>query len=171
MPEEPTPKPADKPTTETTFTQAQVDSFVAAERRRITEKFAQFDEFKAKAEKFDALEDGNSSEVDKLTKQVADLNAKMADAEAKSLRAEVAMAKGLTPGQAKRLAGATREELEADADEIIEAFPVKATEGGETKSPPPPSGKPAADLKGGNDPQALPEEMDPAKLAETVPRS
>ena len=37
----------------------------------------------------------------------------------RALRAEVSNAKGLTPTQAKRLVGATREELEADADELL----------------------------------------------------
>ena len=48
-----------------------------------------------------------------------------AAADAKALRLEVAFEKGLTPAQAKRLVGATREELEADADDILENFPVK----------------------------------------------
>ena len=37
---------------------------------------------------------------------------------------EVAHEKGLTPAQAKRLVGNTREELEADADEVLRDFPV-----------------------------------------------
>lgn len=37
-------------------------------------------------------------------------------------RLEVAMDKGLTPAQAKRLQGESKEELEADADEILELF-------------------------------------------------
>jgi hypothetical protein len=48
-----------------------------------------------------------------------------ADADARALRLEVAFEKGLTPGQAKRLVGGSREELEADADEILRDFPVK----------------------------------------------
>lgn len=45
-------------------------------------------------------------------------------AELKAVRLEVAAEKGLTPAQAKRLIGATREELEADADDIIATFPA-----------------------------------------------
>ena len=48
-----------------------------------------------------------------------------ADADARALRLEVAFEKGLTPAQAKRLVGGSREELEADADEILRDFPVK----------------------------------------------
>ena len=47
-------------------------------------------------------------------------------AELKALRLEVATEKGLTAKQAARLVGATREELEADADELIASFPAAA---------------------------------------------
>lgn len=84
-------------------------------------------------------------------------------AESKLLRYEVAMEKGLTAAQAKRLSGGTREELEADADELIEMFGGKAA--------PPPPGKPRENLRGGGDPTDEPEETDPAKLAALIPRS
>lgn len=45
-------------------------------------------------------------------------------AELRATRLEVAHEKGLTPAQAKRLVGTTREELEADADEVLRDFPV-----------------------------------------------
>ena len=44
------------------------------------------------------------------------------------LRLEIAAEKGLTPAQARRLVGNTREELEADADELLEAFGAKKPE-------------------------------------------
>lgn len=47
-----------------------------------------------------------------------------AAAELRAAKVEVAHAKGLTPAQAKRLNGSTREELEADADEILRDFPT-----------------------------------------------
>ena len=43
-----------------------------------------------------------------------------------NLRREVADEKGLTPAQARRLVGSTREELEADADDVLETFPIKS---------------------------------------------
>lgn len=46
------------------------------------------------------------------------------DADLRAMRIEVAFEKGLTPAQAKRLNGATREELEADADEVKRDFPT-----------------------------------------------
>lgn len=48
------------------------------------------------------------------------------EAEQRALRLEVAADKGLTAGQAKRLVGSTREELETDADEILRDFPTAA---------------------------------------------
>jgi len=46
------------------------------------------------------------------------------DAELRATRLEVAHEKGLTPAQAKRLVGTTKEELAADADEILRDFPT-----------------------------------------------
>jgi hypothetical protein len=68
-----------------------------------------------------------------------------AQAEARAMKLDVAFEKGLTPAQAKRLVGATREELEADADEILRDFPAlkpdgrpkgNADLGGREKAPP-----------------------------------
>lgn len=76
-----------------------------------------------------------------------------ADADARALRLEVAFEKGLTPAQAKRLVGGSREELEADADDILENFPVK-TDGRPkgnvdqgVRTTPPPSNPRQADLQ------------------------
>lgn len=55
----------------------------------------------------------------------------------RALRLEVAAAKGLTPKQAERLRGATREELEADADDLLESFATKASTKSEPSTPAP----------------------------------
>lgn len=119
---------------------------------------------KALEDQLKELQDKDKSEVERLRDEVESLKAQAQTSSAAALRAEVAMAKGLTPAQAKRLVGDTREDLEADADEILEAFPVQ---GGAT---PPPSNKPATDLRGGTEPNDDPVETDPAKLAASVPR-
>lgn len=111
------------------------------------------------------LSDKDKSETDKLRDELSTLKQERDAAAAKVLRSEIAMAKGLTAAQAKRLVGSTQEELEADADEILEAFP--AASGG---AKPPPSQKPNPTLRGGSDPEDGPTETDPAKLAATVPR-
>jgi hypothetical protein len=68
----------------------------------------------------EAKKDADKSEAEKR----AAAEQRAVDAEMRATRLEVAHEKGLTPAQAKRLVGATREELEADADEILRDFPV-----------------------------------------------
>lgn len=113
-------------------------------------------------------DEAGKSESEKLAGQIADLETKLATEAEARLRAEVVAAKGLTPAQAKRLSGASREELEADADELLEAFPTNGAAGG------PPSTKPRPSLSdtasGGGNPQDTEEKVDPAKLAEAIPR-
>lgn len=115
MTDEPTPN---EPTGDEgkTFTQADVDAAVekiaakirADERKKVADKYADYDDLKAKA--------GNATT---LEERVAEIERTAKESEARAMRAEVANAKGLTPTQAKRLIGSTKEELEADADELL----------------------------------------------------
>jgi len=89
-----------------------------------------------------------------------------ADAEARALRLEVAAEKGLTLAQAKRLVGSTKEELEADAAELLESFGASNGNGGGVK---PPAGKPKEKLRPGQVPDAS-EEPDMDKVADLVYR-
>lgn len=107
---EPTPGEGDpKPDT---FTQADVDRIVAdrlkREREATKTKFSDYDDLKAKA-----------GEATTLEQRVADIERQAKDSQRRAEVAEVANAKGLTPTQAKRLVGETREELEADADVLL----------------------------------------------------
>ncbi|GLZ10262.1 hypothetical protein Acsp04_04970 [Actinomadura sp. NBRC 104425] len=77
-------------------------------------------------------------------KELAEVRAKMAEMQAAALRREVAAAKGLTEAQARFLTGETREELEAAADALTEAF-RPAPSG-------PPKRRPTEALRGGADP-------------------
>lgn len=79
-------------------------------------------ENKAKADKWDEYERQNQSESERHAAELADAQRKAQEAEARAMRLEVATAKGLTPAQAKRLQGATQEELEADADDLLATF-------------------------------------------------
>lgn len=101
---------------EQTYTKADVDTEVqkiaasirADERRKAAEKYGDYAAIKTRADGIPALED-----------RIADLEAAGGASEARALRAEVALDKGLTVSQAKRLVGTTKEELEADADELL----------------------------------------------------
>lgn len=83
-------------------------------RRALEARLAEYE----KAEQ--AKADAEKSEAEKR----AAAEQRALEAEQKLLRLEVAAEKGLTPAQAKWLVGASREELEANADEIREAFPT-----------------------------------------------
>lgn len=107
------------------------------------------EELRLKVKEF---EDQGKSELDKAAAKAAEAEQRAAEAEARALRLEVAAAKGLTPSQAKRLIGATREELEADADEILADFAAAKKPADKLPSRPKPAkGDPstdASDLKG-----------------------
>ena len=165
MPED-TP-PAPKPAEAKTFTQDEVNAFLAKEKGKWQSQFSDYDDLKAKAAKFDELEAASKSDVEKAAQRAADAEKKAQEAEARALRLEVASAKGLTPAQAKRLTGATREELEADADELLDTF--KPSE--ETPPAPKPGTRPTEDLKPGAAP-AVPEptKEDLRKAIAEIPR-
>lgn len=90
-----------------------------AERRekRAAEKRAS--ELEARLKEF---EDRDKTETQKLAERAEAAEKRAAELEAQAIRLEVASEKGLTPAQAKRLVGTTREELEADADELLSTF-------------------------------------------------
>lgn len=70
-----------------------------------------------------ATGDGKT-DLERLTERLTEHETELATERAARYRAEVAAAKGLTPQQAARLQGSTREELEADADALLTLFPA-----------------------------------------------
>ncbi len=114
------------------------------------------------------LKDAQLSETERTTKQRDDATARADAADHRVLVLEVASAKGLTPAQAKRLQGKTKEELEADADDLLANFapPADGTKDATTLRR-----RPAETLRpgGGNTADAA-EETDPIKLASKVQR-
>ena len=99
---------ADEEVKDQSFTQADVDRIVRERVKRERDKFADYDDLKKKADGAKTLED-----------RVAEIEANARKSDERALRAEIANEKGLTPSQARRLVGSTREELEADADELL----------------------------------------------------
>lgn len=110
-------------------------------------------------------EDAGKSEAEREKDKVKSLEDRTSNAERELVRLRVAIKKGLTESQAKRLVGDTEEELEADADELLETFgkPKEKEKGS-------PGGKPKEKLSGGGDPTEEPEETDPRKLAGKIRR-
>jgi hypothetical protein len=106
---------------------------LAAERKRANDAEKELAKFrKAEQDKADA----DKSETEK--RAAAEKRAE--EAELRVLRLEVAQDKGLTAAQAKRLVGATREELEADADDLVATFGAKQGDGKTTPKPDPSQG-------------------------------
>jgi hypothetical protein len=122
-----------------------------AERQR-KEMEARLKELEPLAAKAKQLEDAKKSEAEKLTERAAAAEKRAAEAETRALRLEVAGAKGLTAAQAKRLVGTTKEELEADADELVAAFGGAAAQGGADGGGKPKAKKPVEQLRPGGMP-------------------
>jgi hypothetical protein len=126
-------------------------------------KYSGFDDLKAKAAKYDELEEAKKTTEQRLSEQLTAAQKRVAELELDQLRSSVAAEKGLPAKFARRLTGTTREELEADADDLLDTIPKP-----EPKVPL--SQKPKESLRGGGRPDEEPEETDPRKLAAKIPR-
>ncbi|MDR0435784.1 MAG: hypothetical protein LBH11_03340 [Propionibacteriaceae bacterium] len=86
-------------------------------------RFGDYDELKAKATKFDKLEDAKKSEIERFASQLATITAERdalkAAQELAGIKAEVAAEKGVS---ADLLRGSTRDELESHAEAIAKAI-------------------------------------------------
>ncbi len=126
----PTPVP-DKPNFAPIESQEEFDKRIGQRLAKEREKFADYDEIKQAADKYKEYLDSQKDEQTKLAEErdrlLAELEESRKEVETRKineLRAEIASEKGLTLKQAKRLTGTTREELEADADDLLESFPT-----------------------------------------------
>ncbi len=90
-----------------------------AAERTAKEKQKQLDELTSKLQQY---EDAKKSDLDKLTDRATAAEKAADEAQGRLLRYEVAASKKLPAGFAARLQGATREELEADADALLETL-------------------------------------------------
>ena len=100
-------------------TQEELNRIISERVARERAKTADYADLKAKAAKFDEIDAQSKSAVEKATERAAAIERERDQAQARLNRLEVALEKGLSPSQAKRLVGDTREELEADADELL----------------------------------------------------
>jgi hypothetical protein len=119
------------------------------------------------------LEDADKSEIQRERDKALAADARAKEAETRAARLEVAAEKGLSPKLAARLVGGTREELEADADELLAQLKPGDSSGGKDKGSggtPGDRGRPRENLRSGSAPDAEPEDNDPKKLAALIPR-
>jgi len=89
---------------------------IAAERKAAREAQRRADEL---ASRLKAFEDRDKTEQQRAMERAETAEKALRDAESRAIRYEVAAEKGLSVKQAARLIGSTREELEADADELL----------------------------------------------------
>jgi len=117
------------------------------------------------AKKLKEIEDAQKSESERNAEKLTALERSAQEATLEAARLRVAIKKGLTETQAKRLVGKTEEELEADADELLSSFKPSDSKDDSTKDR-----RPKERLKPGATPSSEPDEMDPRKLAAQVPQ-
>lgn len=81
--------------------------------------------------KVSEAEKASMTDAEKAAREKAELEKKLADASEKDLdvaRLELALEHGLTKNQAKRLVGKTKDELTADAEELVKDLGLAKTE-------------------------------------------
>ena len=105
---------------EKTFTQAELDKIVQERVGRVRAKYDGFEDLKAKAEKYDALEEEKKSELQKAQERTAELEEQIKkmthEKEVQAVRTKVATEKGIP---AELLTGETEEACISQADKIL----------------------------------------------------
>lgn len=100
-----------------TFTQADVDRIIAERLSREKAKVPEdYEELKSKVAQF---EESKKTESERLTGERDTFKSQAEQAQAEALRLRVALSKQLPAELIDRLRGSTKEELEADADELL----------------------------------------------------
>lgn len=127
--------------------------------------------FKDTAAKLKKYEDEGKSELQRLQEERDQLRESSSKAASEARAMRVAMDRApehATLAQvravAKRVRGEDDDELEQDADELFALLAPEPKAAAKTPS------RPKERLKGGSEPDEEPEEMDPRKLAASVPR-
>lgn len=122
-------------TEEKTFTQAELDAIIGDRLSRERAKYADYDDIKAKAQKFDEAEEASKSELQKATEKADALQKELdgfkREAALKEIRDKVSEE---TKVPAKLLTGTTEEECKAQAEAILsfaspDAYPAVKDDG------------------------------------------
>lgn len=135
-----------------------------AARKKLEHELKELRPLAAKAKQAD---DAKKDEVQRLTEQLAAATAERDTTTVDRDRLKVAISKGLTLGQAKRLVGSTEDELAADADELLADLGAKPG-GDKSGERPAPAGKPREHLQSGGGDQPPPEETDVRALGKRM---
>ena len=103
-----------------TFTQEEVNSFLAKDRKQMAEKYADYDALKEKAARLDKIEEDAKSELQKATERAEKLETELSElkhaSEVRSIRDKVAQETGVP---ASLLTGNTEDECKEQASGIL----------------------------------------------------
>lgn len=135
-----------------TFTQDQVNAMLAEQKRKVGEKFADYDEVKAKAEELEKLTSASKSDIEKALERAAKAEAEIAKFQQKEQVAQ--WASEITkdsPIPATVLRGNTKEELEAHFADLLQLAPKETP----PKRTPVPAGRPSGEEQGSRAAAAL----------------
>ena len=124
-----------KPEFQPITSQEQLNALLGDRLARERAKFADYDELKAKAEKFDEAEKANMSELEKATEANAQLKQQLEAFKLKDLRSQVAASKGLSL-EAAHLVGSTQEERTMHGTQTVPNAPGFDTRATPATQPP-----------------------------------
>jgi len=114
-----------------TFTQDDLNKQIGDRVARERAKYADYDTLKTAAQELQELKAAQQSETEKLTGKATKLEQESQSAKAENMRLRVAMEKQLPADLIDRLRGSSKEELEADADKLLELVkPTPSLDGG-----------------------------------------
>lgn len=103
-----------------TYTQDDFNREIGRRLKAQREQFANYDEYKRAAEQLAEIEKASKTELEIVSGKYEETNSKLSSATAENLRLRVALDKSLPADLVDRLRGDTREEIEADADKLLE---------------------------------------------------
>ena len=109
--------------------QEELNKLIGERIGKVKSQFADYDDLKAKAAKFDEVEQASKSELEKAQERIAELEGRATQAERAALVTKIAAEEGVIP---EVLTGSTEEEMRAAAKRVIEW----ANQG--KRTPPPP---------------------------------
>ena len=110
-----------------TFTQDQLDHIVGERVAKERAKYGDYNDLKSAAQKLAEIEASKKSEVERLTTERDGVKTEAQRTAEENMRLRVALEKGIPAELIDRLRGGTKEELESDADQLLEL--VKPTPG------------------------------------------
>jgi hypothetical protein len=111
-----------------TFTQEQVNDLIAREKGNLQRKYGDYDDLKSKASKFDELTEAQKTDLERVTGERDTFKTTAEQTQTENLRLRVAVEKNLPAELIDRLRGGTKEEMEADADQLLELVTARREE-------------------------------------------